>query len=92
MNDSRFKRLDDRYLDFEDININSLIIVDNDQISLHWHDWRFLKDEMWIVVFVEAVRPRKVQIKNMQRGVTRSIRIDELLRLDDLGIITVTAA
>lgn len=84
-------RKDGRYMDFEEVTVGSVILVDKE----HEHNknfWSpgvmFMPGDIWIIESL-ANRPREAVIRNLQRNEHADIRVDVLLELDDKDIVTI---
>ena len=96
MRETKFAREDGRYLDFEEVTEGSIILVDKDHEHNKWMFTsvsgypyiNFAQGDIWVVESL-ANRPRVAVIRNLQRNIQSGIRVDELLELDDKGIVTV---
>ena len=92
MNDDRFRREDDRYLDFEDVTNGSIVLIDKTRELTNYVSGysrvRFVEGDIWIVVELTG-RPRVATLRNLQRHTHANIRVDELLSLDDKGVVTI---
>lgn len=95
MKDDRFKRVDGRYIDFEEVTEGSVILVDetyeHNRHTFPKSDYPYVKFEKGDIWVVEALanRPRVAIIRNLQRNEQRGIRVDALLEIDDKGVLTI---
>lgn len=94
MKDERFQRADERYLDFEDVKAGSIFVANKHYIP-YWFVssdlFSVAKGDVFLIVATKG-RPRVAEVKNLTRNETHHVRVDELLRLDDLDVITIGPA
>jgi hypothetical protein len=86
-------RDDGCHLDFEQITVGSVIMVEKDYEQTVWTSAPIVlkAGDIWVILTL-ASRPRCATLRNLQRQVTMNLRVDELLELDDRNIVTIGPA